>query len=90
MIINGIYSKLGDTVVTLTTSACPGDVVVYQSGTQQLEVAVLSEIPKFHKMSVESKKKGETVKKYGERIGVALKDFASGEHVHTHNLGSRE
>jgi altronate hydrolase len=30
------------------------------------------------------------VKKYGERIGVALKDIAAGEHVHTHNLGSRE
>ena len=90
MKINGIYSKPGDTVVTVTAPAHPGDIVSYVSEELLFEVVAANDIPKFHKMAVEPKKKGEPVKKYGERIGVALKDFASGEHVHTHNLGSRE
>ena len=90
MKINGIYSKPGDTVVTVTASAGLNDVISYTSEGQQFEVIATNDIPKFHKMAVEPKKKGEPVKKYGERIGVALKDFAPGEHVHTHNLGSRE
>ena len=90
MKINGIYSKPGDTVVTVTAQTHPGDVISYTSEGRQFEVAAVSDIPKYHKMAIEPKKKGEPVKKYGERIGVALKDFAAGEHVHTHNLGSRE
>ena len=87
---NGIYSKPGDTIVTVTAQIRPGDVVSYTSGGQNFDVAAVNDIPKYHKMAVEPKKKGEPVKKYGERIGVALKDFAPGEHVHTHNLGARE
>lgn len=90
MKINGIYSKPGDTVVTITAPARPGDVVSYLSEGRQFEIVAASDVPKYHKMAIELKKKGEPVRKYGERIGVALKDFAPGEHVHTHNLGSRE
>ncbi|GHT00440.1 D-galactarate dehydratase [Synergistales bacterium] len=90
MKINGIYSKPGDTVVTVTDQTHAGDVVSYTSEGQQVTFVAVNDVPKFHKMAIEPKKKGETVKKYGERIGVALKDFAPGEHVHTHNLGSRE
>ena len=90
MKINGIYSKPGDTVVTVTERASIGDVVSYTSKGRQIEVVAANDIPKYHKIAVEPKKKGEPIKKYGESIGVALKDFAPGEHVHTHNLGSRE
>jgi len=90
MKINSIYSKRGDTVVTVTEAVSPGDVVSYLFEGQQFEIVAANDIPKFHKIAIEARKKGEPVKKYGERIGVALKDFAPGEHVHTHNLGSRE
>lgn len=45
------------------------------------------DIPAGHKVSVRDISAGELVKKYGNVIGVATTSIASGEHVHTHNLG---
>lgn len=45
-------------------------------------------IPYGHKIAVCLIKKGENIMKYGERIGVASKDIAVGNHVHIHNLDS--
>jgi altronate dehydratase small subunit len=85
---SGIYARSGDTVVTVTAPASPGDLVTYQSEGRQLQVTALADIPIYHKLAVAPAKKGDLVIKYGERIGVALCDIQPGEHVHTHNLGS--
>ncbi len=47
-----------------------------------------SDIPKFHKMSIATIKKGEHCYKYGEIIGEALEDIKPGDYVHVHNLAS--
>lgn len=47
-----------------------------------------ADIGKFHKMAVETIKRGENCYKYGEIIGVALEDLNPGDHVHVHNIES--
>jgi altronate hydrolase len=43
-------------------------------------------IPEGHKVATEPIAKGETIRKYGQIIGVASRDIKAGEHVHTHNM----
>ena len=51
-------------------------------------VTVASEVPAGHKIATRSIRAGEIVLKYGYPIGVATRDIAPGEHVHSHNLAS--
>jgi len=51
-------------------------------------VTVASEVPAGHKIATRLIPAGQTVLKYGYPIGVATKDIAPGEHVHSHNLTS--
>lgn len=53
------------------------------------EVKLLSDIPYGHKLAVKTIHAGEPVLKYGEVIGVAVRNIDMGEHVHVHNLDSR-
>ncbi|MFI9756524.1 UxaA family hydrolase [Streptomyces sp. NPDC051963] len=50
-------------------------------------VAALDDIPAGHKIAVRAIAKNAPVRKYGEVIGVALRDIPPGSHVHLHNLG---
>ena len=43
-------------------------------------------IPFGHKISLSKINKSDFIYKYGQIIGVALKDIDKGEHVHSHNL----
>jgi altronate hydrolase len=43
-------------------------------------------IPAGHKLALRPIAKGETVRKYGATIGVALNDISPGEHAHVHNM----
>ncbi len=45
-------------------------------------------IPLGHKIAARDIAAGEKIIKYGAPIGSAIRDIASGEHVHTHNLKS--
>ena len=47
-----------------------------------------ADIPKFHKMAIAEIKTGSLCYKYGEVIGVAIKDIHPGDHVHVHNIES--
>jgi altronate dehydratase small subunit len=48
---------------------------------------VLKDLIEFgHKFAVKPIYEGEDILKYGEVIGVAVRDIAPGEHVHVHNL----
>ena len=47
------------------------------------------DVPIGHKIALRDIKKGETVWKYGQDIGVAIADIPKGEHVHVHNLKTK-
>ena len=57
-------------------------------GTQVDGVTVASDVPAGHKIATRPIPVGATVLKYGYPIGVATRDIAPGEHVHSHNLSS--
>ena len=57
-------------------------------GTQVDGVTVASDVPAGHKIATRAIPAGATVLKYGYSIGVATRDIAPGEHVHSHNLSS--
>jgi altronate hydrolase len=49
-------------------------------------VAATEAIASGHKVATAPIRRGETVRKYGQVIGVATAEIAPGAHVHTHNL----
>ncbi|MBY8827316.1 UxaA family hydrolase [Hephaestia mangrovi] len=68
----------GDDVAVLIDDGTPGDTV--------LGVGLRDAIASGHKMALRRIARGETVRKYGQAIGIASTDIAAGSHVHTHNL----
>jgi altronate hydrolase len=50
------------------------------------ELAVLTDVPRGHKLAVRPVPAGGRVHKYGQSIGRASVAIAAGEHVHVHNL----
>jgi len=44
----------------------------------------------YHKLSTCDIRKGESIVKYGEVIGIASQDIPCGMHVHTHNVISEQ
>ena len=50
-------------------------------------VLARDDIPPGHKVAMRAIAAGEAVHKYGEVIGIALRDIPPGSHVHTHNIG---
>jgi altronate hydrolase len=56
------------------------------SGATVLRITALDPIPSGHKMAMHPIAAGAIVRKYGQAIGVAIRDIAAGEHVHSHNL----
>ena len=51
------------------------------------EIVTLGAIQAGHKIASRALAAGETVRKYGQVIGIALHPIAPGEQVHSHNLG---
>lgn len=51
---------------------------------------IIEDIPVFHKIALTDISKGQNIIKYGEYIGVAIKDIKAGQHVHTHNCESSD
>ena len=49
-----------------------------------------ADIPRGHKVAVAPIPAGESVRKYGQVIGLATADIGSGEHVHLHNMAMHE
>jgi len=50
-------------------------------------LAAIDDLPAGHKVAVHAITEGAPVHKYGEVIGIALRDIPPGAHVHLHNLG---
>lgn len=46
-------------------------------------------VPIGHKIALKDLKKGDTVFKYGEDIGIMIADVKKGDHLHTHNCKTK-
>lgn len=88
--INAVLIDEKDDVVTVTGPIKPGQDVVYSLAEKECCIKALDEIPIYHKVAVKAVTQGSDVIKYGEKIGFATKAIAVGEHVHTHNVGSKK
>lgn len=88
--INSLIMHENDTVVTLMDKASRGDDISYIVNGQTFKVKSSEDVPKYHKVAIKTIKKGDYVIKYGERIGYAILHINPGDHVHTHNLTSKE
>lgn len=78
-----------DNVATALFSLDAGTLVHASSAGSTAAPVVLREtIALCHKFALQPIAQGEQVFKYGEVIGLARCNIATGEHVHTHNLVS--
>lgn len=75
-----------DTIVTVTEPVTAGAKVTYMKGGREAFLTVSCDIPMYHKVAVKAVAKGAPVLKYGEEIGIAMRDILPGDHVHVHNL----
>lgn len=89
MSVHAVHINDRDTCVTVTEAVKAWDTVEYSlsDGTKH-SVTALNDVPAYHKVAASDVPKGGSVYKYGEKIGVALRDIRAGEHVHTHNIAS--
>ncbi len=53
------------------------------------EATANHDIPVGHKVALKDLKKGDTVIKYGEDVGVIKADAKRGDHVHTQNMKTK-
>jgi altronate dehydratase small subunit len=86
-----IMMEAVDNVATVLNTVEAGDEVEILSSRQETmrRVRAQDSVPRGHKIAISDIKKGAEVKKYGATIGLALKDIASGEYVHIHNVKSK-
>jgi len=67
--------------VVIARSQLVGGTVLADEG-----VTVSGLVPPGHKVATQAIAKGQAVRRYDQIIGMATRDIAAGEHVHTHNL----
>ena len=77
-----------DNVATATADIKPGEIVSLTVRGEMKKIKVGEEIPFGHKFALRKIERGESVTKYGEQIGKAIKVIESGFHVHIHNVES--
>ena len=86
--INAVCMDPKDSVVTVTAPIEAGDAVCWLWGKDRYSITAVEKIPLYHKIAVRAVAKGDFVIKYGEKIGIATRDIAPGQHVHVQNLES--
>jgi altronate hydrolase len=72
-----------DSVAVARTAIAAGALLALPDGSA---IEAMSDIPAGHKIALRDVAADAPVLKYGQLIGVATRDIAAGEHVHTHNL----
>ena len=85
---NAMMIKPKDSVITVLMAITKGEPITYSPC--EKPVYANTDIPMYHKVAITKVNKGEKIYKYGEVIGYATKDIATGDHVHTHNLSSEK
>jgi (2R)-sulfolactate sulfo-lyase subunit alpha len=79
----------GDLVGVAVRDLGPGPVQgSYLSGSETLSVRLAEPVPLGHKLALADIAAGQDVIEYGQRVGIATRDIATGEHVHVHNVRS--
>ncbi|MBB5323216.1 altronate dehydratase small subunit [Anoxybacillus tepidamans] len=75
-----------DNVATALDYIPASSIVKVTCQEKEYEIEIKENIGFGHKFAVVPIEKGMDIFKYGEVIGVASKNIAVGEHVHTHNV----
>lgn len=88
MSLKAVIFDIRDNVATALTDIPAGETVELKIEDRTLVTGLKDPVPFGHKFSVETIKSGSPVIKYGEEIGIALKDIEPGDYVHTHNVVS--
>ena len=55
-----------------------------------VKIQSVDEIPLGHKIAMVDLKEGDTILKYGHDIGKVVKAIKKGEHVHVHNVKTKQ
>lgn len=79
-----------DNVATALRQLQQGNSVQVGIEDYSVTTPLLQDIPFGHKYALKDIRKGETVIKYGETIGLATEDIQQGQHVHVHNIESQK
>jgi altronate dehydratase small subunit len=79
-----------DNIATALQQLTVDDKVTVVTDAQEIvrKIIMPAGIPFGHKFALGDIKKGSHIFKYGEIIGIAIKDIREGEHVHIHNIDS--
>jgi len=79
-----------DFVAVATDDISKGEeiIAVFMDDDKQNSLRSKEDIALGHKIALRNIGKGDKVIEYGDVIGAATKDIATGEHVHVHNLKS--
>jgi len=88
MKIDAIQIKKADNVATSLRDIQAGEEVTVGVSDATSRITILENIPHGHKFAVRPIPKGETILKYGEVIGRATQDIATGKHAHVQNIES--
>jgi altronate dehydratase small subunit len=83
-----VIFDIGDNVATALSDLPAGEPVEMEIGGKKISVILAEPVQFGHKFSVAGIKSGSPVIKYGEVIGISLKDIRPGEYVHVHNVAS--
>lgn len=75
-----------DNVATALNRLEKGGSVRVEVENKVLEILLLNSIPFGHKFALEDIDRGESITKYGEKIGIASLKISRGDHVHLHNV----
>jgi altronate dehydratase small subunit len=84
--VNSIVISERDNVATALVGLLRGDVGRYVLRGETMEIAILEAIPQYHKFAICNIQKNESVRKYGEVIGLAIASISAGAHIHEHNI----
>jgi hypothetical protein len=78
-----------DDVAVALRDLARGETADVRNGAAINRLTLCEAIPLGHKFARRVLSIGESIRKYGECIGVAIADIAPGTHVHIHNMASR-
>lgn len=74
-----------DNVAVVLEKARQGDHIIVN----EQNITLLNDIIFAHKVALQDFQAGDTILKYGEDIGFAIRNISKGEWIHTHNMGCR-
>ena len=79
-----IMNPIDNCVTTLEDLSKGSQIQIRESS-----IIINQDISLGHKIALEDIRKDDSVKKYGQSIGIATEDINKGDWIHTHNLTSQ-